>query len=152
MHFAKFFKRFVVCVQNEMFTTQISFKMLHSPNSSLHFEKKRSIIGFVFLQLSAGVRDDVVRASRIRLRENGAETTGVEVVTESSVGKKSIPAVAPRIADNGFRTENRLKFSESSHGRTRKLVVDPGGVFTRESSERCRNLSKILDMSAKEIA
>ncbi len=135
-----------------MFTTQISFKMLHSPNSSLHFEKKRSINCFVFLQLSAGVRDDVVRASRIRLRENGAETTGVEVVTESSIGNKSTPAVAQRLAHNGFRTDNRLKFSESGHGRTRKLVVDPSGVFTRESSERGRNLGKILDMSTKEIA
>ncbi len=135
----------------EMFAPEIGFKMLHAPNCGLHYEVKQSVISFVFLEFPTGVRDDVVRTGCINLRENGAETSGVKIITEGSIGNESVTRVASRIADNGFRAQNGLKLKEGGHGRARKHIVDPGCVFAGESGQRRQNLGKISDMSSEEI-
>ena len=47
---------------------EVSRKMFHAPDSSLHLEQERGVVSFVFLQLSAGVGNYAMLAVLVNLR------------------------------------------------------------------------------------
>ena len=60
--------------------------MLHSQNCSLQPEKEGSVILFMFLELMAGVDDDIVFALVIGLGKDGTESSFLGVVVWAGTG------------------------------------------------------------------
>ena len=67
VNFAQFFERSVVRHKRKFAAAEIGRKMFHAPDSSLHFEQKRGVIAFVFLQFSAGIGNYAMFAAWINL-------------------------------------------------------------------------------------
>ena len=64
---------------------EISCKMFHAPDSSLHLEQERGVIAFVFLQFSAGIGNDAMFAVWVNLGQNSSEAARLFVVAEAGV-------------------------------------------------------------------
>ena len=72
---------------------EISCKMFHAPDSSLHFEQERRVIAFVFLQLSAGIGNYTMFAVWVNLGQDSSEAARLFVVAEAGVNNEGIGSV-----------------------------------------------------------
>jgi hypothetical protein len=122
----------VVSDECKFLASEVSREVIHTPNGSLHFQQKGCVVAFVFLQLSAGICNDAMLAIRVDVSEDGAEATGLFVVTEAGVDDECIGPVASRVVDDRLGGEVRLEFKESLQGFRGKLVPLQGAVFFRQ--------------------
>ena len=141
----------MVCVKYKGFTSKVSLKVVHCPSSSLHFQQERRVITLVLLQFTACVSDDMVHSIRSCLRKNCTQAAGMLLISQCSIGYKSVLPVTPRETDYRFGAQDGLQFSECSKRGGRKCFGMPVCIFACEGSKWSRNLSKISNVSAKEI-
>ncbi len=79
--------------------------MLHAPDGSLHFKKKRGVIAFVFLQFSACIGNDAMFAILVDLCEDGTEATRLFIVAEAGVNNEGIGPISSGVVDNWLGAE-----------------------------------------------
>ncbi len=85
MHFAQLFEGSVVSDERKFSSTQVGAKMVHAPDGSLHFEQKRRVVAFVFLQLPACICDDTMFTFLIDLGKNGPKAPRFFVIAEAGI-------------------------------------------------------------------
>jgi hypothetical protein len=98
----------VVRHKGEFASSEVSGEMLHAPDGSLHFKKKRGVIALMFLQLSACISNDTMFAVLVDLREDGSEATRLFVIAEAGVDDEGIGPVSSGVVDNWLGAEVRL--------------------------------------------
>ena len=79
---------------------EISCKMFHAPDSSLHLEQERCVVAFVLLQLSAGVGNYTVLAVLVNLCQDCSEAARLFVIAEAGVNNEGIRTVFSWVIDN----------------------------------------------------
>jgi len=119
----------VVRYKREFASSEVSGEMLHAPDGSLHFKKKRGVIAFVFLQFSACIGNDAMFALLIDLREDGTEATRLFVVAEAGVDDEGIGPVSSGVVNNWLGAEIRLQLEESLQGLRRQRATFPCAIF-----------------------
>ena len=87
---------------------EISCKMFHAPDSSLHFEQERCVVAFVFLQLSAGVGNYAMLAVLVNLRLDSSEAARFFVIAEAGIDDESIRTVFAGVIDDRLGAKVRL--------------------------------------------
>ena len=87
---------------------EVSRKMFHAPDSSLHLEQERGVVAFVFLQLSAGVGNYTMFAVWVNLCQDSSEAARLFVVAEAGVNDEGIRTAFPGVIDNWLGAEVRL--------------------------------------------
>jgi hypothetical protein len=75
----------VVCHKRKFSAAEVSGEMFHAPNGSLHFEQKRGVIAFVFLQFSAGTGNYAMFAVLVDLLQDSSEAARLFVVAKAGV-------------------------------------------------------------------
>ncbi len=90
----------MVCDERKFAAAEICCEMFHAPDSSLHFEQERSIVAFVFLQLSAGIGDYTMLAIGINLCEDSSEAARLFVIAEAGVNNEGIGPVFSGVIDD----------------------------------------------------
>ncbi len=75
----------MVSDERKFLASEVSCEVIHTPNGSLHFQQKRRVVAFMFLQLSAGICDHAMLTIWVNLCEDGTEATGLFVVSEAGV-------------------------------------------------------------------
>jgi hypothetical protein len=70
----------------------------------------------MFLKLATGVSDDAMFAVLIKLRQNGAQASGLFVVSETGIDDKCIRAISRGVGDDGLGAQVGLKFLEGLQG------------------------------------
>ncbi len=121
----------MVSDEHKFTASEVSREVVNTPNGSLHFKQKRSVVAFVFLQLSAGICNDAVLAIRVDLGEDGAEATRLFVVSEAGVDDECVRPVTSRVIDDWLGAKVGLEFKEGLQGIRGKRASFPGAVFFR---------------------
>ena len=94
--------------EREFAAAEISCKMFHAPDSSLHLEQERCVVAFVLLQLSAGVGNHTMFAVLVNLRQDSSEASWLFVIAEAGVDNEGIGTVFAGIIDDWLGAEVRL--------------------------------------------
>jgi hypothetical protein len=81
MDLTKLFQGPVIGEQGELPAPQVSVEMLHTPDGSLHFQQKGSVITLMFLQLSAGIGNHTVLPVGINLGQDGSQASRLFVIS-----------------------------------------------------------------------